>query len=150
MKAGSIEGLLAQLGDHQGKSVYFSLMNCPTYSKRRRFPMPVSPTFDRHGPEYAQAFNHREHNLLQLADFLVGAVGFVWNGGMQRTSARFCNSARTCVAYSDCKESRFVETYAVGRGWVQHLGIASCRIITCCTELSSLHILSHKSLPRPS
>ena len=35
-----------------------------------------------------QALDHREHNLLQIADLLVGAVGFVWNGGMQRTSAR--------------------------------------------------------------
>jgi hypothetical protein len=34
-----------------------------------------------------QALDHRAHNLLQLADLLVGAVGFVWNGGMQKTSA---------------------------------------------------------------
>lgn len=35
-----------------------------------------------------QALDHRRHNLLQLADLLVGAVAFVWNGGMARSSAR--------------------------------------------------------------
>lgn len=32
--------------------------------------------------------DHRDHNLLQLADLLVGSVAFVWNGGMHRTSSR--------------------------------------------------------------
>jgi hypothetical protein len=32
--------------------------------------------------------DHREHNLLQIADLLVGAVAFVWNEGLQRTSRR--------------------------------------------------------------
>jgi hypothetical protein len=35
-----------------------------------------------------RALNHRHHNLLQLVDLLVGAVSFVWNGGMSRISAR--------------------------------------------------------------
>ena len=35
-----------------------------------------------------EALDHRKHNLLQLADLLVGAVAFVWNGGMRRESAR--------------------------------------------------------------
>jgi hypothetical protein len=35
-----------------------------------------------------KALNDRQHNLLQLADLLVGAVAFVWNGGMQQTSAK--------------------------------------------------------------
>jgi hypothetical protein len=32
--------------------------------------------------------DHKAHNLLQLADLLVGSVAFVWNGGMLRTSSR--------------------------------------------------------------
>ncbi len=35
-----------------------------------------------------KALDERQHNLLQLADLLVGTVAFVWHGGMQRTSAR--------------------------------------------------------------
>lgn len=35
-----------------------------------------------------KALDHRGHNLLQLADLLVGAVAFVRHGGMQRVSAR--------------------------------------------------------------
>lgn len=35
-----------------------------------------------------QALDHRKHNLLQLADLLLGAVAFVWNAGMTRDSAK--------------------------------------------------------------
>jgi len=40
--------------------------------------------------EYATVMplDHRQHNLLQLADLLVGGIAFVWHGGMQRVSAR--------------------------------------------------------------
>jgi hypothetical protein len=35
-----------------------------------------------------KAGNERQSNLLQLTDLLVGAVGFAWNGGAERKSAR--------------------------------------------------------------
>lgn len=43
-----------------------------------------------------EPLDHRLHNLLQMADLLVGAVAFAWNGGMKRSSARASTRIALC------------------------------------------------------